>query len=486
MKTCVTSRGFIVRLQTIVLLVLFIALIHVTPAQAQDGGVSLSPAAQQILNDVNQARIDHGLPPLALNAELTLAAQRHVDDIIANGNWGHYGSDGSNVRMRTARAGYGSSSVSENWVAVASPERAIIWWMNDWIHRVNILGEHWDDIGVGAGVARNGFYIFVTDFGNADGSPPVYVTSSPASGRSASTTSVAVERVPPGGMDYTIVAGDTLLGIAYRYGLDWQDIAIANNMGENDLLRIGQVLRLPSIGGVGGPVEASSGVIAGKQRYTVSAGDTLVSIGLRYGITWQELAAVNGLSEFSLLQIGQELALPASLDTTEETETAAETVAETEPVAATTAGTVTSSSATASQFTANRQSSPTTDAPTTEAPTRREYTVRSGDTPLAIALSHKISLQELYRANNLNDRSYLQIGQVLVIPGNGDAESASAGSATAPASPPAQEQQTYTVRAGDTVFAVALRLGVDWQEMLRVNNLTERSLLQPGQTLIVP
>jgi LysM repeat protein len=42
------------------------------------------------------------------------------------------------------------------------------------------------------------------------------------------------------------------------------------------------------------------------------------------------------------------------------------------------------------------------------------------------------------------------------------------------------------VRSGDTVFAIAIRLGVDWQEMLSANNLTEQSLLQPGQTLVVP
>jgi LysM repeat protein len=465
MKTCSKAFTFTVRLQTIVLLILAASLFLVTPARAQEGGVSLGPAAQQIFNDVNQARVDHGLPPLALNAELTLAAQRHVDDIIANGNWGHYGSDGSNVRTRTARAGYGSSSVSENWVAVASPERAIVWWMNDWIHRVNILGGHWDDIGVGAGVAPNGFYIFVTDFGNADGSPPSYVTSSPASGRGASATSVAVERVPPGGMDYTVVAGDTLLGIAIRYGLDWQDIAIANNMKESDLLQIGQVLRLPSIGGVGGRVDTSSGALAGKQRYTVAAGDTLVSIGLRYGVTWQELAAVNGLGEFSLLQIGQELALPASLDKEEEPPTSSET----EGVIAT------APTANANEFTSSRQNGPSS-----SATTKTEYTVRSGDTALAIALSHKVSLQDLYRANNLTDRDYLQIGQVLIIPGAGDAETVNTEDGVAPA------QKSYTVRTGDTVFAIALRLGVDWQEMLRVNNLTGRSLLQPGQTLIVP
>ena len=64
---------------------------------------------------------------------LNVAAQNHVDDVIANGNWGHYGSDGSNVRQRAARVGYSTSSVSENWVAVSDPGQAIGWWMNDWI-----------------------------------------------------------------------------------------------------------------------------------------------------------------------------------------------------------------------------------------------------------------------------------------------------------------------------------------------------------------
>ena len=168
-------NGFTVRLQTISLLALFAVFAFIAPAHAQDGGNSGDPnaAAQQILADVNQARIDNGLPPLAVNDALMAAAQRQVDDVLANGNWGHYGSDGSNVQMRVARTGYGSSSVSVNWVAVSSPDQAIVWWMNDWIHRVNILGGHWDEIGVGAGMASNGFWIFVTDFGNPDGGPPV-------------------------------------------------------------------------------------------------------------------------------------------------------------------------------------------------------------------------------------------------------------------------------------------------------------------------
>jgi LysM repeat protein len=476
MKNRQTSGGFTVRLQTISLLALFVTLLFVAPAHAQDDGATGSQAAaQQILADVNQARTDNGLPPLAVNEALTLAAQRHVDDVIANGNWGHYGSDGTNVQMRVARAGYGTSAVSENWVAVSSPEQAIVWWMNDWIHRVNILGGHWDEIGVGAGVAPNGFWIFVTDFGNPDGGPPVYITT----GASATAdTGATVMSVPAGGLEYAVQSGDTLLGIAIRYGLDWQDIAIANNLGENDLLQIGQMLHLPSIGGIGGPVEEiGATAVAGKQRYTVAAGDTLFTIALRYNITWQEIAAANGLQEFDLLQIGQEIALPASLDEETDAEAVTEEVTEaaTEEVAADEAEATPKAPVAGASFEGNRQRNSAANA----------YTVRAGDTPLGIALSHSITLNALLRANGLTESDFLQIGQTLTIPGV-DQQGAPAAEEVGENATPSAATETYTVRSGDTVFAVAIRLEVDWQEILRVNNLTEQSLLQPGQTLIIP
>ena len=313
------AGGLAVHLQTIclcfsvsLLIAFFIALPN--RAHAQDDG-GLSSVAQQILNDVNQARTDNGLAPLALSPLLTLAAQRHVDDVIANGNWGHYGSDGSNVRMRVARVGYPTDSVSENWVAVAEPTGAIGWWMNDWIHRVNILAPYWDEIGVGAAQAGNGWWILVTDFGDADGQSS-YAAAAPAEDGAAPAD---VEVVPAGGLDYAVRAGDTLLAIAYRFGLDWQDVAVANRMNEDDLLQIGQVLYLPSVGGIGGPVDdaGAAAVSVGKQTYAVRAGDTLFTIALRYSVTWREIAAVNGLGEFDLLQIGDELKLPASADDVE-------------------------------------------------------------------------------------------------------------------------------------------------------------------------
>jgi len=345
--------------------------------------------------------------------------------------------------------------------------------MNDWIHRVNILGGHWDEIGVGAGVASNGFWIFVTDFGNPDGGPPVYV----ASAGSASGAATEVLSIPAGGLEYAVESGDTLLGIAIRYGLDWQDIAIANNLGEFDLLQIGQVIHVPSLGGIGGPIEATATTtvaVVGKQRYTVAAGDTLFTIALRYNIAWQEIATVNGLQEFDLLQIGQEIALPASLDAEaggEEEEVTEEVAAEArknKPEApedvVETAG-----------FASDRQRNPAS---------ASTYTVRAGDTPLGIALSHSTTLAALLAANGLTEADFLQIGQTLTIPGACEESTAATESSAVNTSPAATE--TYTIRRGDTVFAVALRLGVDWQEMLRANNLTEQSLLQPGQTLVIP
>lgn len=259
--------------------------------------------------------------------------------------------------------------------------------------------------------------------------------------------------------------GDTLLGIAIRYGLDWQDLAIANNLGEYDLLQIGQVLHVPSIGGIGGPVaETVNAVVAGKQHYTVAAGDTLFTIALRYNITWQELAIVNGLQEFDLLQIGQEIVLPASLD-----EDSSATIDIEEAITdETTADSLQAVEAT-NGFEGNHQ----------HKSGARSYTVRAGDTPLGIALSHGATLDALLSANGLTTSDFLQIGQVLTIPGGGEASSPAAADSIAPA-------KTYTVQRGDTVFAIASRLGVDWQEMLRINKLTEQSLLQPGQILTVP
>ncbi|RIK35344.1 MAG: hypothetical protein DCC55_30630, partial [Chloroflexi bacterium] len=54
---------------------------------------------------------------------------------------------------------------------------------------------------------------------------------------------------PGGGASYTIQPGDTLIGIAARYGVDWTMIAEENQLREETLLQIGQVIRIPGVAG---------------------------------------------------------------------------------------------------------------------------------------------------------------------------------------------------------------------------------------------
>ena len=94
---------------------------------------------------------------------------------------------------------------------------------------------------------------------------------------------------------YTVKSGDTLSGIASRFGTSWQELQRINGLANANLIFPGQVLKLP---GGGKPAPA-------KRTYTVRAGDTLSGIAARYGTSWQSLAQKNGLSNPNLIYPGQ-------------------------------------------------------------------------------------------------------------------------------------------------------------------------------------
>lgn len=61
---------------------------------------------------------------------------------------------------------------------------------------------------------------------------------------------------------------------------------------------------------------------------------------------------------------------------------------------------------------------------------------------------------------------------------------AHAAPAHAPARPTAQTK--YTVKPGDFLYGIATKLGVSFNELLAVNGLTKKSVIHPGDVLIVP
>ncbi|MCT8331325.1 CAP domain-containing protein [Albidovulum sediminis] len=67
-----------------------------------------------MVDSVNTLRAAAGVPPLALNAELTAAAATHSRDMsVQNRPW-HFGSDGSSPVDRVRRVGYTGQMLGEN------------------------------------------------------------------------------------------------------------------------------------------------------------------------------------------------------------------------------------------------------------------------------------------------------------------------------------------------------------------------------------
>lgn len=101
---------------------------------------------------------------------------------------------------------------------------------------------------------------------------------------------------------YVVSPGDTLSGIADRYGVTVQSLALSNGISNPDLLYAGQTLDLP--GGSGGAGGATA------VTYAIQDGDNLSSIADRFGLSIPALADANGIEDTNSIFIGQVLQIP--------------------------------------------------------------------------------------------------------------------------------------------------------------------------------
>jgi murein DD-endopeptidase MepM/ murein hydrolase activator NlpD len=95
---------------------------------------------------------------------------------------------------------------------------------------------------------------------------------------------------------YTIKQGDTLTGIASRFGVSMMTVWWANKLESKDSLKVGQDLIIPPVNGL---------------IVTVKAGDTVDSLAKDNKITAAEIVEVNELEDTNLI-VGQVLVLPGA------------------------------------------------------------------------------------------------------------------------------------------------------------------------------
>ncbi len=231
-----------------------------------------------------------------------------------------------------------------------------------------------------------------------------------------------------GNVTYTVQRGDSLWSIASRYGISVNDLRSANSL-TSDTLSIGQVLIIP---GVSNGEEDNDNITGPPTTYTVQSGDSLWSIGNRFGVTVQQLRDANNLTS-DVLSVGQVLTIPGV------------------------SGDEDTGDNNGAVF---------------------YYTVERGDSLWSIARRFGVTVQEIRDANDLVSDT-LSVGQSLIIPGlsaDEDLEDDNNNETT---------PSTYTVQSGDSLWSIANKFGVTVNDLKDANNLTS-NLLSIGQVLIIP
>lgn len=220
---------------------------------------------------------------------------------------------------------------------------------------------------------------------------------------------------------HTVESGDTLWGIARRYGVTYNELASLNRFDTETVIQIGDKVRLPQMASNRARPPASSPTAS--QTHTVGGGETLYGISRRYGVTVAALKQANGIDDPSDLRAGHALKIPGTPPTPSPTPAPLQEIT---PVPAPTP--VAEEPDEVPEATAPEPSSveeepsPPKQAPVRPTKTLASYHVQTGDTVESIAQTYGLTVDQLRRVNGRpnEDEAFLpKPGDKVLVPTDG-------------------------------------------------------------------
>lgn len=263
---------------------------------------------------------------------------------------------------------------------------------------------------------------------------------------------------------YKVEAGDSLTALAQKFELSVDDLAAANKLSNQAILRIGQTLKIPAVSSnekVSKPTDnkaekSSSEKVAVKSpspivktenlikngKYTVQAGDSLSSIAVRFNVSLTDLAKANKLDVDDTIKIEQKLYIPKSGSSSKSTESETKSHKEDNKEKET-------------KKTANKKYTGQT----------VEYTVRAGDSLNGLASRYGISASQLAGLNHLEQNAQLIKGKSIKVP---------------------KTSTSYKIKSGDNLNNIAKRYNTTVKALAELNGISTEAKLKLGESIKVP